>query len=350
MSTHNRSVANRRPQSIHWFRHKPADQLERHRKGRLHPSLRGMLGDVRDLMWLDLGRLKDEPATIAGRLNVDVRLVKRLLTSLVELGELTRSDGFIWDERTDRDIAELCNSYAGAKKDLSRKARKFNEREGEELDLESDSPTSPQRGRDDGDDNRGQFDAFWRAFPDGEWKDRKADCLIEFRRIVGGQSQHGEITAAELVTAAGEYAAKCRRQRRDFAPEAPLNWLRRGHWLDYAPVQSDDEHDGNTLPFWDDDAAMDASDADFPLETRAPALCRKRGGWPRDYGPSPTSGERTKLHDRIARTPGLLRQLEREGIEFPSALQDLADIADEAAQASLPSRLHLATVDGRAIA
>jgi hypothetical protein len=78
----------------------------------------------------------------------------------------------------------------------------------------------------------------------------------------------------------------------------------------------------SNLPWWDDPTMpVDVGD-------RLRSLCRLAKGWPVEAGPSPTSGERTALHDRIARSPGFLADLERIGIEFPSALRDEADLVN----------------------
>lgn len=242
--------------------------------------------------------------------------------------------------RRDRlsDVITICNyeKYQTAAPPKGKGRGRPQPKKGQESNKrKNNSSPLPLSGQGDGDELAVQFEAFWRAFPEGDWKRHKADCREEFRRIVTSD----ECSAAELVAGATGYAARCRRQRRDYAPEAPLNWLRRRHWEDQTSnVPSAVDHDGNTLPFWEDDAAIDALEADYPLKTRAPALVRKWGGWPPDYGSTPTSGECTKLHLRIARTPGLLRELEALGIEFPSALQDMVPSSPRAG------------VDGRAVA
>lgn len=318
------------------------------------------------------------------------RTSSRLLDELVKRGKFAETDGRFSNARTASEIAKFRGRSASASSREQRKNRGSNPRSKPNLDgewkpskkpklsekpndnnkaprteaallrtqnLES-PPVVPQAG-DDGVDEieiRVQFAALWDAYPDCEWKDHRADCLAEVRRIISGANHHGKITLPELVASVRRYAQVCASRERKFGRVlimAPKRFLADGRWLDYPEPKRRADHDpgSSTVPMWDDANRLERMDTEGPytVEQRTVALCGKARGWHDDLGPTPTSGERSALHDHIARTPGLLRRLEREfRIEWPSALQDIADLAD--ASGTSPPRLHLAAVDGRAIA
>lgn len=334
--------------SIHWFRFFYAVWLEDCRKAQLSPEEVGVYIEFICLMWTDQARIVDDIPTIARRLGFDVRQVKRILAQLVAKGLLVRAAGTIWNPRADGDIAQLRDSYPVANKDLSRKPRKNNNSVPVDLDSDLDPSSSPQQGRDEADEIKSQFEVLWQAWPESEYKSKKTDCLDAYRAAVSGTSGFEPITPAELLAAVEAHARKNRRQPK-FAG-APRKWLSNGGWLDYVPARRVDcaGPEASNLPLWETPERFERGG--YTFEERLVAKCRKHNGWDPEFGPSPTSGVRTKLHERIACTPGLLRDLEALGIEFPSCLQDIADMADDASRAPLRPPVHLAVVDGRAIA
>jgi hypothetical protein len=332
------SAATRR-KSIHWHRRNHGAVLERHRKARLQLEERAMLDGVVDLMWTDQAALKDEAATLAGRLNIDVRQFKRVLSQLVEKRELTRRDGLILDEQTERDIAQLHDSYPVAKKDLSEKCN-GNSKNGS-TDLESRLRTSslvpPES-----DAAAAAFERFWTIWPESQFKRWKSECRGLYTAALGAT------TPAELEAAARAHATKHPGQ---FAG-APKKWLTTAGWQDYAigPHVDRDAPGASNLPLWDDAEKLRARDlrGHFPVSDWVLTLALKGGGWHAELGPSLTSGERTVLHDYIAGKPELIDRLEREcGTEIPGWMRDAADVI---AAGNIVPFAQRAAVDVRALA
>lgn len=99
-------------------------------------------------------------------------------------------------------------------------------------------------------------------------------------------------------------------------------------------------------PWFDDPAEIErlnAAGGELSVRARLAKLFNICGEWPpADWaGPPPNSGERTALHDYIARSPTLLADLEDWGVEVPRALRE---------QALQTRHLRVVAVDGRALA
>lgn len=323
--------------SIHWFRFFYAVWLEDCRKAQLSPEEAGVYIEFICLMWSDQARIVDDVATIARRLGFDVRQVKRILAQLVAKGLLVRAAGTIWNPRADRDIAQLRDSYRIAKKDLSEKRSKDNKTQPTDLELRlrTSSLAPPDEAA-----AAASFDRFWAIWPDSQWKRSKTECRGLYRTALA------QIAPAELEAAAQAHAAKNPGQ---FAG-APKKWLNVGGWQDYAATCSDDP-DASNLPLWDDADKLRARDAKghFPVCDWVLNRALKGGGWHPELGPSMASGERTALHDHIARIPGLLDRLEHEcGTEIPGWMRDAAAMAAAGNIVTFVPRA--SAVDGRASA
>lgn len=99
-----------------------------------------------------------------------------------------------------------------------------------------------------------------------------------------------------------------------------------------------------TKPWYDNPAQLDALDLAGVLYDRLVSLFSKAGGWPPEAGPSPTSGQRTALHDYLAECDGTLLDLQcAVGFEILPRAGDGPPCPKISAK-----HLYLATVNGRA--
>jgi hypothetical protein len=96
-------------------------------------------------------------------------------------------------------------------------------------------------------------------------------------------------------------------------------------------------------PWFDNPAQLDALDLAGVLYDRLVSLFSKAGGWPPEAGPSPTSGQRTALHDHLAVCDGT-----RHDLECAVGFEILPQAGGSQHCPKISAKhLHLATVDGR---
>ena len=88
---------------IKWYKRDPEAALEGMRK--LTLEQRGAYNTVLDLIYLRDGNLPDDDRFIAGWLDVDVRVWKRLRDGLITAGKLRIEDGFVRNSKADEVVA-----------------------------------------------------------------------------------------------------------------------------------------------------------------------------------------------------------------------------------------------------
>lgn len=97
---------------IKWYKRDPSAALN----GMMELDLqeRGAYNTVLDLIYSRDGILPDDDRFIAGWLRVDVRVWKRIKSSLIERGKLFISDGMIRNERADVEVLAALSRVASA--------------------------------------------------------------------------------------------------------------------------------------------------------------------------------------------------------------------------------------------
>jgi hypothetical protein len=100
--------------------------------------------------------------------------------------------------------------------------------------------------------DEGDFQKFWAAFPKGRKQGKGATALL-FEKIVAGKHKVGRATAQELIDAATAYAKTS--PDPEFTP-APSTWLNGGRWMDdVSPTKA-------SGPWWTDRVRVQAVTAD----------------------------------------------------------------------------------------
>lgn len=323
--THPRFKAkvSRSSKSIHWFKERPEARLEQRRKAQLSAEERGVQSDVINLMWIDKDRIVDDMATVARRIGLDVRQIKRIVSSLVSKAIFRRADGYLWCPETLRDVRELCHSSAVAIEDLSEKPAKINETGTTELELALEPSTVSRKSGDDDDDVLRVADAIYELWPDRKAVANPGKVRELTRKATVGATGFEPVAPDELLEAAQRHAVA----RGPRFVGSLKDWLADGGWKRYAQRTIDrTSPDASNLDWFDDRPRLDAMHAHGLLVPRFLDACERSQGWPADAGDSPTSGTTTELHRKLAGIQGLIGRLEDKfGIEFPPTLHDDAE-------------------------
>lgn len=97
---------------LKWYKRDPTRAL----KGMMELTLeqRGAYNTVLDLIYAHDNELRDDDRFIAGWLRVDVRVWRRLRTTLISCGKLYVRDGLIHNEKADVEVLEALHRVASA--------------------------------------------------------------------------------------------------------------------------------------------------------------------------------------------------------------------------------------------
>lgn len=212
-------------------------------------ELKGAYRLVLDLIYMQGGKLSDDPRYISGLLGCSIRAWNGYRAKLIEMGKLTAENGIISNFRASLEMDNLKMMQEKQRQNglQPKKTNKIaeataspllNQPEPEpepELNIEDlFGSTEPQINAREVVEDR--FEEFWIAYPPGR-KTAKADVRVLFNRIVSGKhKKHPKTDAGEIIAAAKRFAST--------APDpqytaAPMRWLNEARWdLFPAPAPS----------------------------------------------------------------------------------------------------------------
>lgn len=316
------------------------------RSERMTPDEIGGLVMVMCQQWENLGHIASDPAKFAAYAGWDIRVAKRLLARLSEIGKISLDQrGYHSTRMTD----EITKYIARVKAAEAREAEKVKGGFGRTSDdlppnfSEKSEISSPELSKKRSKNNDGAtreaplpdiryqiekekkkdmcadahaeanfiddaFDAFWNAFP-AKRRRGKVDARKAFVAIATGKHPRKlRATPDEIVAAV--------RAGRGFDPDEPpmpTTWLNGGRWLDDDPKA---QTAPDTRPWWQVPERIAAAHAD-PEKLKGFICQHANGIWPLDKLGPPFGHPGTVVTAAIADELGLVGTYDRNGMLRP---------------------------------
>lgn len=190
-----------------------------------------------DFYYLTDGHLKDDDKLNSRRLKISVRKFKSYKQSLIDLGKFVVIDGYLKQDRAERELSHVYQISLKAREKAAKRWRKSSKNTAKPLKdnktddaggyansltrkLERKKPPIVPHG-----DTAADFEEFWKAFPDGR-KKAKGRAEKYYSKIV----KSGTASPAELLDGAKQLAAAMGNDH-EFVP-MPSTWLNDKRWKD----------------------------------------------------------------------------------------------------------------------
>lgn len=185
-----------------------------------------------DLIYMQGGRLPDDPRYISGQLGCSTRAWNGYRKALIDMGKIITQSGIISNFRADKELESLAKLQDNQRKNGSqpKKNNSLTQATAEPARVKPEPEPEPYISNIVADAPKrlnGAFDLFWAEFPK---KVGKTAARRNFDRVVKAGADPNEVIAG-----AARYAAQVAGKEHGFVKH-PQGWLTDGRWSDEAPA------------------------------------------------------------------------------------------------------------------